>query len=273
MPPKRYFDCDQSVESENDLSTTPSALDSRAPRALTRRRANFPLFEPAPKRLKMASSSSQPAALAVNFDKGDSVTLIVGPEKHELLVHANYIVRSSKFFKTALKKEWREGQTRTISMPTDEYETVTDYMRFIYSDTLPDLQTQDLANMFLSHFAAKRFVPLAKLYVLGHRMMDDAVKNAVVRELHRISTQCRCGICFPGSKTVNIIYNGTMEGDLVRSLLIDIYLCHGLDNQLSSSHDSGFLLAVSRTLLGKAQNGVSSGSYRGKLPQVNKYLI
>lgn len=79
----------------------------------------------------MASYSPQAVALPINFDKGDSVTLIVGPEKHELLVHANYIVRSSKFFKTALKKEWREGQTRTISLPNDEYEPVTDYMRFI----------------------------------------------------------------------------------------------------------------------------------------------
>lgn len=227
----------------------------------------------ASKRLKMDSSSSQPAALAVNFDKGDSVTLIVGPEKHELLVHANYIVRSSKFFKTALKKEWREGQTRTISLPTDEYETVTDYMRFIYSDTLPELQAQDLAGALPGHSAARRFVPLAKLYVLGHRMMDDAVKNAVVREYHRICTQPFCMLCFPGAETVNIIYDGTMEGDLVRSLLIDIYLWYGQERQPSSSHDPRFLLAVSRILLGKAQNGVSSASYRGKLPQVNKYLI
>jgi hypothetical protein len=253
-------------------TTTPKRLSSSIYASLLPS-TDTPSSGQAPKRLKMDSLSSQPAALAINFDKGDSVTLIVGPEKHELLVHANYIVRSSKFFKTALKKEWREGQTRTISMPTDEYETVTDYMRFIYSDTLPEFQTQDAAGALPSHSAAKRFVPLAKLYVLGHRMMDDAVKNAVVREFHRICTQPFCMICFPGPETVNIIYDGTMEGDLVRSLLIDVYLCHGRDHQLSSSHDPGFLLPVSRILLGKAHNGVSSGSYRGKLPQVNNYLI
>ena len=70
------------------------------------------------------------------------------------------------------------------------------------------------------HFAAKKFVPLAKLYVLGHRMMDDAVKKAVVRELHRISAKCLCGSCIPDFETVNIIYSGTMEGDPIRSLLI-----------------------------------------------------
>lgn len=89
--------------------------------------------------------------------------LIVGPEKHELLVHTNYIVRSSKFFKTALKKEWREGQARTISLPTDEYETVTDYMRFIYSDKIPGALTEDVVKALTGHCTAKRFVPLGKL--------------------------------------------------------------------------------------------------------------
>lgn len=103
--------------------------------------------------------------------------------------------------------------------------------------------------------------------------MDDDVEKAVVGGLHRLSTQCICGTCFPGHGTVNVIYSGTMEGDPARSLLIDIYLCHGRDAQLSSSHNSGSLLAVSRILLGNAQNGVSSGSFRGNLPRVTNYLI
>ena len=274
MPPERGFNqlFSTGLRGTNDLLTIPSPPLSGFGIAPSRPSTSLSTFEHVPKKRKMAHSP-QTVALPTHFDKGDSVTLIVGPEKHELLVHANYIVRSSKFFKTALKKEWREGQTRKISLPTDDYETVTDYMRFIYSDKFPGPQTENLTQASTSHFAAQRFIPLAKLYVLGHRMMDDAVKKAVIRELHRISTQCHCGTCFPGCETVNIIYDGTMEGDPVRSLLIDIYLCHGRDNQLSSSHDSGFLLAVSRILLGKAQNKVLSDSYRGKLPYVGNYLI
>jgi len=275
MPPERNFHqfFSTGLRDPNDLLTLSSPPPLGFGSAPSRPGTNLSPFEHVSKKRKMAPFAPQPPALPINFDKGDSVTLIVGPEKHELLVHANYIVRSSKFFKTALKKEWREGQTRTISLPTDEYETVTDYMRFIYSDKLPGPQPEDLMEAFNVHFAAKRFVPLAKLYVLGHRMMDDAVKKAVVRELHHISTKCLCGSCFPDFETVNIIYSGTMEGDPIRSLLIDIYLCHGRDNQLSSSHDSGFLFAVSRILLGKAQNKVLSDSYRGRLPQVTDYLI
>ena len=275
MAPERNFHQSFStgIRDPNDLLTLSSPPPSGFGSASSRPGTNFSPFEHIPKKRKMAPFVSQPPALPINFDKGDSVTLIVGPEKYELLVHAKYSVRSSKFFKTALKKEWREGQTRTISLPTDEYETVTDYMRFIYSDKLPGALTEDVVKALPGHCTAQRFVPLAKLYVLGHRMMDDDVKKAVVRELHRLSTRCICGTCFPGHKTVNIIYSGTMEGDPTRSLLIDIYLCHGRDNQLSSSHDSGFLLAVSRILLGKAQNRVSSSSFRGNLPRVTNYLI
>lgn len=133
MPPERSFNqfLSTSLRGTNDLLTTPSAPTTGFGSAPSRPSKNISPFERVPKKRKMASYSPQAVALPINFDKGDSVTLIVGPEKHELLVHANYIVRSSKFFKTALKKEWREGQTRTISLPNDEYEPVTDYMRFI----------------------------------------------------------------------------------------------------------------------------------------------
>lgn len=73
---------------------------------------------------------------AYRFDKDDSVTLIVGSGKEELLVHANYVARKSPFFKTALKREWREGQTRATELPEDDYETLTDYLHFIYSGNL-----------------------------------------------------------------------------------------------------------------------------------------
>jgi hypothetical protein len=272
MPPGRKFTLKLSGGKGTPAdSPTQTPISSDSP-SLQHKKSST--TEPNLKRLKMASSPSQSATIGPHFDKGDSVTLIVGPKKHELLVHANYIARHSAFFKTALKKEWREGQTRTISLPTDDYETVTDYMRFIYSDKVPSTQTEDVMGASTtSHFAAQKFVPLAKLYVLGHKLMDDAVKKAVVRELHQHSTQCRCGKCFPDHETVNIIYSGTMEGDPVRRLLIDIYLSHCHENQLSSSHNSGFLLAVSRMLVGKAQNKIHPDSYRGRLPQVANYLI
>lgn len=67
------------------------------------------------------------------------MTLVVGEEpwKYELLVHASRVSANSEFFKAALKREWLEGQARTINMPTDDWRTMTDYLNFTYSGKLP----------------------------------------------------------------------------------------------------------------------------------------
>jgi hypothetical protein len=86
---------------------------------------------PNSKRRKTRASSLQSASATAHFDKGDAVTLVVGPEKRELLAHADYIAFSSDFSKAALKKEWLEGQTRTVPLPVESYEDMTTYLRYI----------------------------------------------------------------------------------------------------------------------------------------------
>jgi hypothetical protein len=64
----------------------------------------------------MAERPPDPERITHNFDKSDSVTLIVGADKHEVLAHITYITRQSNFSKTALQKDSPEGQTRTIQL-------------------------------------------------------------------------------------------------------------------------------------------------------------
>jgi hypothetical protein len=112
------------------------------------------------------------------FDKDEAVTLVVGeePGKYELLVHAGRISANSEFFKTALKREWLEGQTRTINMPADDWRTMTDYLNFAYSG---ELLTTYFTDPTLSGRPDRESCRLAKLYVLGKRLLDDVVHNAV----------------------------------------------------------------------------------------------
>lgn len=143
------------------------------------------MAEPPSKRQKTAESPSTTGTVGFHFGEEDSVTLIVGPTKCKLLVHANYITRNSDFFKAALKKEWREGQTRTITLPTDREDTLRDYLNFTYSSKLPTshhVTIQTLRSTFESIYE-----PLAQLYVLGVRLLDDTVRNAVMEEMIRVS--------------------------------------------------------------------------------------
>jgi hypothetical protein len=72
-----------------------------------------------------------------NFGKDKMITLLVGTDEHELLVHEDYLARHSALFKAALKKEWAEGQTRTIKLPEETPDLVAFYLDFLYGKGLP----------------------------------------------------------------------------------------------------------------------------------------
>lgn len=105
------------------------------------------MAEPPSKRQKTAESPSATSTVGFHFDEEDSVTVIVGPMKRKMLVQVNYILRNSNFFKTALKKEWRKGQTRTITLPTDHEDTLRDYLNFKYSSKLPTSHHATIPNI------------------------------------------------------------------------------------------------------------------------------
>jgi hypothetical protein len=226
----------------------------------------------------MAPSSSQSVTAALHFDKGDSVTLIVGPEKRELLVHANYIARNSAFFKTALKKEWREGQTRTINLPTYDYETMTSYLKFVYGIQLSvEVESDQLrtcreptADQLKNLQAA--YLSFAKLYVLGCRLMDNTFKDAAITRIFKLfqtyNTWSTADSLFsPGPVSVNTIYDETLESDPARRLMVDMYMLHPQD--LSSEYDAGFLLDLAQGLSKSVREGLMPAY---KTFEVHNYL-
>lgn len=52
--------------------------------------------------------------------QGDTVGVMVGERKRRFLVHESVFCSSSEFFKTGLKKEWKEGQEWIVSLPYDD---------------------------------------------------------------------------------------------------------------------------------------------------------
>lgn len=215
------------------------------------------------KRRKAASSSS-PTDTATHgladyhFDKSDSVTLIVGPEKHELLAHGNFIARRSAFFEAALKEEWLEGQTRSIALPEDDHETVTDYLKFTYSGKLVTSLLEANIMTKKKETLDAHFLQLAKLYVLGTKLMDNEVRTAVVRELHGIFVKYFTlkSSCLPNHHFVDIIYNGTTTRDPVRVLLVWVYLSHCQGTDLGQTHHQEFALELLKSFATLAEENI-----------------
>lgn len=165
----------------------------------------------------------QPPKSVYNYDPSESVILLVGKQQSQMLVHKGYISAGSEFFKAALKKEWKGGQSRIVKLPEDDPDTVAQYLDFVYNKTL--------STNFVTKCVQSTYIALANLYVFGERILNPTIQNTIVD--HLISFTAMLNRCnpshsyYPGPRTVDILYEGTPEGSPVRRLLVDMYSRHG----------------------------------------------
>lgn len=115
------------------------------------------------------------------YDKDDIITLAVGPEKREMMAYRSYISKSD-FFQAALKKEWTEGQTRTIKLPEEKPAVVAQYLDFIFDRGLPTRPTK------VNCRDGAVYDVLDELYGLGERFLDSPLRNAIIDEKVRFTT-------------------------------------------------------------------------------------
>jgi hypothetical protein len=184
------------------------------------------------------------------FTTDNLVTLDVGPNHHKIIVHRHSITRTSEFFAAALKKDWTEGQTRTIELPEEIPEHMEYYCEYLYSSELP---TKCSTHMKDGDNMEAGFELFANLYVLGERRMDTKLRNAVAHEILRIQALslvntgdfgARMAPCVPSTAAVNIIYQGTPERSPARRLMVDLVVAFGNKACHSSQVDRAFSFDV-----------------------------
>jgi hypothetical protein len=157
------------------------------------------------------------------YVKDGIITLLVGTEELEMTVHSSYIT-VSEFFQTALKKEWAEGQTRTIKLPDEKAELVAQYLDWVYGKGLPTRNTKNDCQK------GDVYDVLAELYGLGERLLDSTLRNAIVKEMVRFTKLGGPGAeiqWFPESTAINTIYECTTAISPVRRLLGDLFVIKG----------------------------------------------
>jgi hypothetical protein len=204
-----------------------------------------------------------------NYHSSHTVVLLVGKEQQEMLVHTNIISAHSTFFRTALKKEWKEGQTRVIKLPEDDPDIVTRYLDFVYHNRLV---TQCKSQPDANH------IDLALLYVYGERVLDTYIQNTIVEHLLKLTAvidRNKAGHPhYPGPAVVEITYEGTTAALPFRRLLIDMYARHGSEEWLS--HDDlhpAFCLDVARALVAQAMAKDGVPGKLGAAMRMVDYLI
>lgn len=208
-----------------------------------------------------------------SFAQEDTVLLVVGPEQKLLIAHESHLKLNSEFFQTALKAEWVEGQTRTINLPEDDTETMTNYLTFTYGRGLP---TTSLVSMPVGGPQNGEWVLLAKLYVLGERLLDTPLRNAVVREIMRIASLLdnEGHRYFMDVGASNTCYEGTPTGSLIRRLIVDEHVSAGQKSWIDHDKDHpAFLGELSTALLDKVATRQPYDEFVDCYLDVDDYLI
>jgi hypothetical protein len=217
--------------------------------------------------MAMIKLPSEPPAtsLNTNFDRDDAVILLVGSSEHAILAHGSFLACNSDYFEAALKKEWAEGQERTITLADECPEIISHYLKYTYTNKLP---TSIFVSGSMSTFIEKYdefYELLAKLYVLGERFLDECIRAGVLKEIIRLSgLSDKDGKAYdPAGESANIIYRGTTAGSPARRLMVDIHLVHGTSEWLDSTYEPDLLLDIAQGFYRIFERNKSSSSIRG----------
>lgn len=82
------------------------------------------------------------------------------------------------------------------------------------------------------------FGPLAKLYVLGEKLLDDAFQDRVLDVIICLTRKEVEGVkYFPGNDEINIIYKGTGRSSPARRLLVDAFTLDGKENWMEEGEE------------------------------------
>lgn len=172
---------------------------------------------------------------------------------NEKLLRAN-----SGFFDAALKKEWREGQTRKVELPDHESEHFNVWLNWLHGRQIVLGGDKD------ENDGSQKWFGLVRSYQLGDVLLDADFKDALVDTflVMTVSVQQPAN-CYmvPDFVLRRELYATTSPTSKLRQLLVDrIARCPNAIELLSEDDDSAFLydFAKSQAKIGTVKLGVGS---------------
>lgn len=243
------------------------------PTPSTSSQAATPTWSPASSHTPPASSSSQ------KYKADDLVTLLVGSEKQEkFVVHGYRLAESSEFFRTALKKEWEESQTRVIKLPEEDTEDTTNYLNFVFEGVLPTHAITNGNEMRDADSYAHHV--LCYLYAFGERRLDAKLRNAIIKEFIRLSSwpDDEGAYYYPGWGAAVTAYETTPAESPLRRLLVDMLVAFGCPEWLGTfdTDKEGHLeplFDVVKEFSRRAENQQNPGEFRDKYLSAENYFV
>ncbi|GIZ37823.1 hypothetical protein CKM354_000125600 [Cercospora kikuchii] len=150
--------------------------------------------------------------------------IVLHSENDEFKVHLHFLTARSAFFRGQAEIARRNG----IGF-TDEDDVVAAYVHFVYhGEILTELSEAVLAateEADGSTIVKAEHDFLAKLYIFGEKVKDDAFCDQVITTLAASIDRrdAKGGRTFPNCRVVKAIYEGTTPGSPIRQMMVDIY--------------------------------------------------
>lgn len=151
------------------------------------------------------------------------IGVLVGKHEEPYFIHERILSRNSLFFEAALKKEWKEGQTRTVKLPEEDSAVFGRYANYLYTGSLACQGNSIDAE----------YTVLADAYILGETMLDDHYQHAVLDAIIQTFQEDRqfrypvptgfCKFRVPDIDFVNKVYQYTTASSPLRKFLVDTY--------------------------------------------------
>lgn len=171
------------------------------------------------------SHQSLPFSLHLIHATADILSSITGPtvevtvgkdneDRQHFAVHKDVLQSSSEYLRTALKKEWQEGEIRKVDLHDVEQELFHSYVKWLYTGAI--------------YVKPTNYQRLAECYCLGERLLDRKYQNCLIDAIVACSRQVNAKgeKSFP-MKSAGIIYEWTPKGSPARNLMIDFFVRYG----------------------------------------------
>lgn len=153
--------------------------------------------------------------------------VVVGeePSQKTFIVHEGIICERSEFFRRAMNGNWAESSERVVKLPEDSAEIFGTYMNLVYTGMVAT-QLDDTNEETKHTKLSAECIYLCQLYVLAEKLQDALAKGSVREALRRLDLEKNGEGRFvlPPLKAINLLYEGTCEGDPVRIVFVARYL-------------------------------------------------
>lgn len=207
------------------------------------------------------------APAAVKIRVGDS-------EKYQdFVAHESFLTSRSEFFRLALKKEWKEAESRLVKLPDDDPYIFAIYLNVVYTGhvntvRMPQEEVKALDEHTFRVHLANEYRDLLHLYILAEKLQDIEAKNAAITAVVEVAqvTSGEGTWMAPGLSVADIVYEGTPEGSPLRRLLIELFSGLPVSYILCEVHKREYHTDFIKDIAAKLDdNRQLKKGYRGKL--------